>query len=882
MTPPIDDRDVDAELQFHLDARTAELIAQGVSPADAAERARREFGDVDAAKRYLARIDLRIETRRRRRHYMGELRQDLTYAFRRLRAAPAFTAMAVLTLALGIGANTAIFSLVLGVLLRPLPFPDASQLYAVYTANRTAGLNQAPVSAVDLDDWRAQRREIADLGGYFFAEGSTGIDLTGRGAPRRLAAVFVSAGFFETLGVSTSAGRLPREDEMVRGGRDRVVMLTHGFWQREFAGSSSVIGTSLTLNGSPYEVLGVLPETMQFPTATADVFVPFSTIPDSGIPRIRPVRVLAVVARAKPGVTEAQVRSEMLGITGRLAAQYPEDRAWDGATVVPLAEAISGPVRPALIVLFGAVGLVLVMACVNVAGLQLSRALGRSREIAVRLALGARRERLIRQLLTESLLLAICGGIAGIALARAGVAGLLALGQGDLPRAGEVTLDPVVIAFAAGMTIVTGMLFGILPALRISRANAAETLHEGGRSVAGVGHQRLRLGLVVAEVAVAMMLIVGAGLMSRSLIQLMKVDPGFTADHLLAVQFTIDPTRHSPPGGDAAVPAPWTLYYEQAIEKVRALPGVVSAAAVKDPPLRGNGERNGFRLPGQVIPAGEDGPSATVIHISAGYFATIGARVDGREFTNRDRAGSPLAVIVNQAFARQYFPGTTAVGKSLVLGRDARAEIVGVVNDIRQVAMATPAAPTMYLDNLQNSRIKTTIVARTIGDPRAMAKPIREAIWSLDPNQPITAEFTFEDAVGRALARPRLLAVILSAFGLLGLMLGTLAIYGIVAGLVNERRREIGVRLALGAARSQVLMMIVRRGAVLAVIGAAIGLAGATAFSRLLSQVLYGIEPTDPATLGVTAAVLIVTAVMASWLPARQAASLNPVETLRD
>jgi predicted permease len=878
--------DVDAEVEFHLESRTRELLGRGLGEDEARAQARREFGDLEQARRDLQLLDTRVDARRSRSLLMNGLRQDLRYAWRRLRNAPGFAFTAMLTLALGIGVNTAILTVVHHVLLRPLPFPDADRLYSVYSANRSAGLLRANVSAVDLDDWRTQRDLIQDIGGYWYADGASGLTMIGRGAPRRLSGVFVEPGFFTTLGVRPVAGRLPRPDEMTRGGDDDVVVLGFGFWMREFGGDPVAIGQTLPLDGSGLRILGVLPADFRFPADALDVYVPFSTIPDEGIPRIRPVRVLRAIARAGDGVSAEQVQAEMNRIAERLAREYPVNQAWDEATVVPLSETVVGPVRSGLFILLGAAGLVLLMACVNVAGLQLARATGRGREIAVRLALGASRARLLRQLLTESLVLAVLGGSLGIAFAFLGLEALLALAVGQLPRSAEVSLDMAAVGFAAALSVITGVVFGLTPAWRLSGDGSAQQgLRDGSRGLVSAGHRHLRLALVVAEVAVVMVLIVGAGLMARSFAALMNVDPGFRPDGLLAVQFTIDGDRHS--GGDSAVRpqgpgsgAAFTDYYEDVIEAVRHLPGVVSVGAVKDPPLRGAGERFGFRIPGRTVPAGQDPPSAAAMHVSYGYFATIGAELDGREFMPRDRPGAPLVFVVNEAFARQYFPGERAVGKRLDVG--VPVEIVGVVGNIRQLAMAEPAAPTIYVHNLQNARVKTTLVVRAGGDPAALAGPVREAIWSIDPRQAITEVFTFDESVSLALSRPRLVAVLLGAFGVMGLALGALGIYGVVNALVGERRREIGVRLALGARPRDVLVMVVRGGLLVAAIGAAIGLGGAVALSRVLSAMLFDVDPVDTATYGGMAVVLLLTASLASYLPARRAARVDPVETLRE
>ncbi len=865
--------DVDAELCFHLEARTEELVRLGVPPDEARSRALREFGDVNDARQYMRHIDRRTEAAQRRSNYMSELRQDIVYAMRKLRSSPVFTITAIVTLALGIGANTAIFSLVNGVLLRPLPFPNPEQLYRVWSANRTASSFNAPVSAPDLDDWRAQRKTLADIGGYYFAEGGSGLDFTSAGDPQRLSAVFVSPGFFHVLDVKPALGRLPREDEMVRGGADKVAVLTNAFWRRQFAASRGVLDSAITLNGDPYTVLGVMPAGFGYPTDHADIFVPYSTIPDNAIPRLRFVRILDVIARSRPGVSASSVQAELQAITKRLAQQYQEDAPWDGATVQALAESITGPVRRGLLVLFAAVAFVLLMACVNVSSLQLARASARGREIAVRTALGAGRGRIVRQLLTESVVLALAGGIAGLLLARGGISLLLALSAGQLPRGSEVHLDLTVLAFALGASLLTGLLFGLVPAWRASQG-VAQSLREDGRGTAGTDTNRLRSGLVIAEVALAMILVIGAGLMVRSFLALQRVDAGFRPDHLLAVNFTINTQRH--PG------ATYPLYYHQVIEKVRTLPGVVTAGAAKDAPFRGRGERNGFTIPGMVVPAGQDSPTAMIIHISDGYFRTIGARmIGGREFTPDDRGDSPFVVVVNEAFAKQYFPGDNAVGRTVDFGPQIHATVVGVVNDIRQLAMAEPSRPTMYFNNLQNTRVKVTLVARTKGPPLAMASAVRDAIWSIDRGQTFTSIFTFDDAVNEALARPRLLTVLMGAFGGLGLVLGALGVYGVLAYLVSQRQREIGVRLALGGKPSDVLRLIVRRGLGLATVGVVIGLLAGFAMSRSLTTILYGVAPNDPLTMAVVVLLLLFVATLASWIPARRAARVDPIAVLR-
>ena len=709
------------------------------------------------------------------------------------------------------------------------------------------------------------------MGGWWYQANGSGIDLTGQGEPQRLEATFVTPGFFNTFGVAPIAGRVPRDEEMVRGANDRLVVLSYGFWQRQFGGARSVVGSKLLLGGEPYVVTGVMPASFRFPAERIDVYIPYSTIPDQAIPRIRPVRILDVVARLKPGVTIERAGVELAGITRRLAEQYREDKNWDGATLKPLHDSIVGNVRSSLLVLLGAVAFVLLMACANVASLLLARSGAREQEVAIRAALGAGRGRIVRQLLTESIVLALAGGVLGLAVAYLGTRLLLALSRGQLPQSFNVTIDGTVLLFSLGVSLATGLIFGLVPALRSSTPALQRRLREGARGLAGSTSHRLRNGLVVAEIALAVVLVIGAGLMTRSFLRILNVDPGFRPERLLVVNFTMSTARHEH----------YQQYYRQLIDKVRTIPGVLAAGAAKDVPFRGTGERSGFMAPDMVLRPGDDAPTAQMIHISDGYFRTIGTPImAGREFLPQERADTPWVAVVNQAFVKQYLKGNP-VGQFLRFGSALRTEIVGVVGDIRQRAIDEAAQPTIYLDNMQNSRVRVNLTVRTAGPPLAMTRRIEDAIWSLDRDQTITTVFTFDDIMSEAVARPRLLTVLLALFGGLGLLLGSLGIYGVLAYLVSQRQREIGVRLALGAQRGDVLRLVVWRGLALAVVGVVVGLVGAVMLTRFMQGVLYGVEATDPLTFAVVAVGLLGIAILASWLPARRAAGVDPAVAIR-
>lgn len=806
---------------------------------------------------------------------MEGLRQDLRYALRTLRRSPGFAAIAVLTLGLGIGATVAIFSVVHGVLLRPLPFPESDRLVRIWQTNPGESIERGAISPVDFEDWYESRQAFAEMGAFLFDREMGGLDLTSEGEPERLAAAWVTRGFFPTLQVQPQLGRLPRPEEMERG-NDRFVMLSHGLWQRRFGGDPGIIGRSVVLDGVGHEVIGVMPRTFDYPSPDADVWMSLSGIPDDAIPRHRMVRFLAAIGRLQPGATVEQARAELAVMSQRLAEEYPEsNRNWSAATVLPLREAMVGDVRPALLVLLGAVGFVLLIVCANLANLLLSRASGREREFAIRAALGAGRGRVVRQLLTESVVLSLIGGVVGVLLALWGVAALRSLSAVQLPRLADVRVDLAVLAFTFGVAVVTGVLFGLAPALKAASPRLQERLRSGGHGTAGGGRgQRLRSGLVVAEVALAVVLIAGAGLMLRTLGNLVRVDPGFNPENVLVVSFTIPPSAYE------EFPEIGT-YYQQVLEQVRAVPGVESAGAIKTLPLRGTGENARF-FPSDRRPARpEDAPSAMLLHVSTDYFRTLGIPLRrGRAFTEADRFDAPPVVMINEAMARRYWPDQDPTLHSIDMGGGPM-QIVGVVGDVRQGNIGEPPEPALYRHTLQNPRVGVNLVVRTRGEPLRLTDAVQDAIRTVNPNQTITGITTLGQVVRESVARPRLLTTLLGFFGGFGLVLGALGIYGVLAYAVSQQRKEIGVRMALGASPRRVLRMVVGRGMTLTLIGIVLGVAGALLLTRYMSSVLYGVSPGDPLALAGGALLLAAVALLAAYFPARRATRVDPMVALR-
>jgi predicted permease len=861
---------VEAELRFHLETIAAELRAEGWAEADARAEAERRFGDLDFTRTYCRAEDIRREREMRRMTIRDELRQDLRFAVRALRASPGFAVAALLTLALGIGANTAIFSVVQGVLLDELPFANSSQLVRVWHAHPADGIEQGAVSEPDFLDWRAESELAESMGGYWFADGLSGVDLTGVGDPERLSIAAVTDGFFETLGTPAMRGRALESAQHVEG-RDRVVVLSHGFWSRRFGEDPSLVGRPITMNGEPFEVVGVMPPGFTYPAdRSIDAWIPLSYFGPDDIGRSRGSRFLGVIARLRPGATAAQLNAELRSIATRLADEYPENPGWDAVTTAGIRESIVGEVQRPLVVLMAAVAMLLLVACVNIASLLLARATARRQELAVRAALGASRGRIARQLLTESLTLSLLGGTLGVALGYAAVRVLAAAGASELPRAAAIGIDGKVLIFTLVLSLVAGLFFGTVPALHAS-SNLNRSLRAGARGTIGGVGQKLRSGLVVAEVALAVILVVAAGLATKSFARLLSVDSGFNPSNALVATLSVP---------DGASPEARTDYYYRVLEAIRAIPGVQAAGSIRDLPLRGTGEMIRPDVPGQATAPG-GGPAAQLHHVSTDYFKAMGIPVlAGRTFEMTDRPDAPVVFVVNQELVRRLWPGESGVGKTFRFG-DAELPVIGVVGNVRQAGLAEPVEPAMYIHVLHNFRSRMSIVVRTSGDPLQHANAVRQAIWSLDPNQTITGLTTLQSVLGTAVARPRLLAGLLALFGVMGLVLGALGIFGVLAYAVNQRRQEIGLRVALGAAPRLVLGSVVRQGMLLASAGVAAGVLTALLLTRWMQTILFEIRPSDPITFLQVAAVLLVAALLASWLPARRALAIDPVTALR-
>jgi putative ABC transport system permease protein len=786
---------------------------------------------------------------------------------------PGFTLVAILALALGIGANTAIFSVVNGVLLRPLPLTDPDRLVWAQGADLKTGEQGGKISPPDFLDYREQNRVFE----HFSALQYISFTLTGDAAePERVTGARVSADFFETLGIMPVKGRTFLAEEE-REGSNRVAIISHGLWQRRFGADPNLVGRTVDLSGQSIVVVGIMPAGFQFPS---EVEV-WSPIPFGGKETtMRRTHFLDAVGRLKPGLTLQDAQADISSVARRLEQQYPETNTNYGMGLTLLPEQIVGEMRRTLFVLLAAVGFVLLIACANVANLSLARGATRGKEIAIRVAMGASRSRVVRQLLTESVLLGALGGVLGLLLAVWGVDMLVSLSPEDLPRVKEVTIDTRVLSFSLLISILTGVLFGLAPALSFSRGgDLNETLKEGGRaSGAATGHNRMRSLLVVAEVALSLMLLVGAGLLIKSFLKLSKVETGFDATSVMTMRISLPQTKYTEPQRRAA-------FYQQLLERTRALPGVEAAGVISELPLSGQNNDTYFTIEGKppAAPGSED-RLANFRTASPDYFRAMGIPlIRGRFFNDGDREGAPHAVIISETFARRFFPDEDALGKRLTidLGEPWTGEIVGVVGNIRHFSLATEPFREMYMNIAQTPRGTVNLVVRTRSDPTALTAAIKQEVQGLDRDLPIYNPKTMEQRVSESAAAPRFRTLLLALFAALALVLAAVGIYGVISYSVTQRTHEIGIRMALGAGRRDILKLVVGHGVVLTLIGVAIGLVGAFMLTRIMATFLFGVSATDPLTYTVVSLLLLAVALVACYVPARRAMRVDPMVALR-
>ena len=800
---------------------------------------------------------------------MENIIQDLRYGIRVLLKSPAFTAVAVIALALGIGANTAVFSVVNGVLLKPLPYKDAERLALILGANLTTGqIFGGSVSPPDFVDYRDRQQSFERLA----ASASWEASLTGGAEPERVKSSRVTEGYFETLGVEPIYGRtFTREEE--QSGRDQVVVLGNGIWQQRFGGDPNILGQTITLNDRGYTVIGIMPAGFQYPR-DVELWVPLAF----GTPQtsVRRFHFLRPVGRLKAGVSLEQAQADFTSIARQLAEQYPDSNREYGAGLVSMSERIIGSMRQPLLILSGAVAFVLLIACANIASLLLARASARQKEIAVRAALGASRARIARQMLTESLLLSVFGGTLGLLVASWGIKALVALSSDNIPRVKEVGIDGRVLGFTLGVSIVTGIIFGLIPAIQASRTDLNETLKEGGRSAATAMGQWIRRALVVFEVAIALTVLIGAGLMIKSFMKLSEVDPGFKPANVLTMQVALAVQKYPEPSQR-------TAFFKQLVHRVEGLPGVEAVGTISQLPMSGQQEDTRFTIEGK--PSGPDERSYANSRVaSPDYFRALGIPLlKGRYFTDADSLGAPQVVIISDSFARQFFPEEDPIGKHIAIdiGEPWKGEIVGVVGDIRHNGLAADSWREMYVNQYQAPTAGMNLVVRAANDPTRLTAAIKSEAHQLDKDVPVYNVQTMDKLVSESVAQPRFRTLLLAVFAAIAMTLAAVGIYGVMSYYVTQRTHEIGIRMALGASSMDVMRMVVGQGMALAAAGVGMGLVGAFLLSKLMTSLLYQISASDPATFAIISATLAAVAFLASYVPARRATKVDPLVALR-
>ena len=863
---------IDEELRFHVDARADHLERDGgLSPEAANTESLRRFGDLDDYRERCRSTERKRMRRGRMRSRLESLVQDVRFALRGAARQPGFTAVVVGTLALAVGAITAIFSVVSGVVLTPLPYEDPDGIMIVWEDNLSRGNLTNVTSPANYHAWM-EAESFSEIGAFVPFSAT----LTGDGEPERVGVVRAAPTFFSILGARAHVGRLLAPGE--EGPDARVAVLDHGFWQRRFGGDPRVVGRALNLDGDLYEIVGVLPADFSFEppqafnsTGTEDIWLPVVTNPAwRG-------RYLQVLGRLAPGATREQADAELDVIAARYEEEAPDYNAGYRVNVVPLYQQIVGDSRALILILFSAVGIVLLIAAANVANLLLARATRREREMAVRAAIGARGGRLLRLLLVESLFLGLAGGILGVAVAVGAVRLLLSLGP-DIPRLGEVGVDGTVLAFAFAVSVLTALLFGTLPALRAARPDLGVALKEGGaRGGSRRGIVRTRHALVAAEVAMSLTLLTGAGLLLRSFQSLLGEGVGLDVDRVLTLDVQL--------GDDTYTDSARGPFFEELLDRVAAQPGVESASAITALPLSGMGIGTSFFDPDRPLPEAGERPVGDIRPVHREYHATMGIPLlAGRFFDSSDGANAPTVVVISQATADEVFRDLDPLGRRIAMpwGDTLVAEVIGVVADVRHDGPGTTSRSKLYWDHRQFADFSfMTVVVRTTSDPASVLPMVRREIHALDPDLPIYNVRTMESYLSDSVARNRFALLAFAAFAAVALVLSVVGVYGVLSYAVSLRTREIGIRVALGAGGETIGGMVLRQGAIVAIVGLCMGLAGAIILTRFLGSLLYGVTPTDPLTLGFMSVLLFGTALAASWIPARRAASTDPASVLR-